>query len=244
MTFFNWKPTALYYGLLYPLRRIRVKGLLWYQGESNVMPIDQQSLYPKLFQGMISSIRSLFEEPQLPVVSCLLAGLGRSAYDGQPGGIACLRIKQAMAMTIPGSEVVSAADLGEFNDIHPLRKEPVGRRCALAMENLLGDKADSLSPYYIGYDVLEDKYLISIQCRDQYLTMKKPSYMQFEWVDEEHVMQWTLMECSIEANKLIIKKPDVKGKILKLYYGMEDFPRVSSIYGLDDMPLLPFTIIL
>ncbi len=243
-TFFNWKPTALYYGILYPLRRIQVKGLLWYQGESNIMPIEEQDIYPKLFEGMVASIRCLFKHENLPVVSCLLAGLGASAYDGEPGGIARMRLEQMKALSIPGVDVISAADLGEFNDIHPLRKKAVGRRCGLSMEGLLANRGDSVSPRFSDYKVFEDRFVISIHCRDELLTMKKPSSLQLEWLDNDNTKHWTLLECNIDANKLIIKKPIIKGKMLKLYYGMEDFPRVSSIYGLDDMPLLPFAITL
>ena len=76
MTFFQYAATGLYNGMLYPLRRQKIKGCFFYQGESNTGVADR---YEQEFSAMIGEWRSLWNDPSLPFIYVQLAGF-RTEY--------------------------------------------------------------------------------------------------------------------------------------------------------------------
>ena len=63
MTFFCYKPVCLFNAMIHPLRKYAVKGVLWYQGESNV---SRRNEYDKLLSTMIADWRQTFDKPEMP----------------------------------------------------------------------------------------------------------------------------------------------------------------------------------
>ena len=131
MMFFYYKPVCLYNAMISPLRGLNFKGVLWYQGESNV---DRWNEYSTLLSLMMADWREKFEDPDLPFYIVELADFlhpddkeGRAAW-------AEMRKQQAKAadMTV-GAVLIPNQDLGEWNDIHPLNKKTLGKRIADAV---------------------------------------------------------------------------------------------------------------
>lgn len=128
-TFIRWKPMGLFNGKIAPLTLYALKGVIWYQGESNVGRAEE---YTQLFSALIQDWRHQFSQPQLPFLFVQLPNYLQ--HKNQPGESdwARLREAQAEALTLPHTAMAVAIDLGEWNDIHPLNKKPVGDRLALA----------------------------------------------------------------------------------------------------------------
>ena len=115
-------PSRLYNGMIHPLRNMRIKGVIWYQGESNVGRANQ---YQQLFSTLIESWRTVFGY-DFPFYFVQLA-----PYDYGKQNSAYLREAQLQTLTTPQTGMAVTMDIGNLRDIHPKNKQEVGRRLAL-----------------------------------------------------------------------------------------------------------------
>lgn len=126
---YHYKPTGLYNGMIAPLQPLRLAGVIWYQGESNV---DRYHEYASLMGALIDNWRTAFHQPQMPFFIIELAGFLHPQDSAQPDW-AALRAAQAQAaQTHRDVMLIRNRDLGEWNDIHPLDKKTLGARIAEA----------------------------------------------------------------------------------------------------------------
>ena len=121
---------TLYNGMIAPLGSIGLKGVAWYQGESDV---DLPG-YADRMKAMMEDWRRQFGAPDLAFVAVQLAAYGRPVTQpGESGWAAMRQVQyQAMARDAHGG-LATAIDLGDPFDIHPGEKQEVGRRLARAM---------------------------------------------------------------------------------------------------------------
>ncbi|MEC7584667.1 MAG: sialate O-acetylesterase [Planctomycetota bacterium] len=125
--------TILYNGMIAPLVDLPIRGVLWYQGESNRGRAEQ---YQRLFPAMISDWRRLWGR-ELPFLFVQIAPYG---YGGDTGQAFDLRCAQAVALQLPETGMVVSADVGNPRDIHPKDKQTIGHRLALqAMNKVYAD---------------------------------------------------------------------------------------------------------
>lgn len=121
---------TLYNGMIAPLGSIGLKGVAWYQGESDV---DLPG-YADRMKAMMADWRRQFGTPDLAFVAVQLAAYGAPVTQPGESGWAAMRQEQyrAMAQDAHGG-LATAIDLGDPFDIHPGEKQEVGRRLARAM---------------------------------------------------------------------------------------------------------------
>jgi len=121
----------LFNGMIDPITPYRIKGVVWYQGESNANS-DQAHLYAELFTTMIEDWRLAWSKP-LPFYFVQLANFReREAEPPLESPWAEVRDAQRLALALPNTAMAVAIDIGEAADIHPKNKQEVGRRLALA----------------------------------------------------------------------------------------------------------------
>jgi sialate O-acetylesterase len=125
----NDQPAGIFNAMLAPLAQTQLKGIIWYQGESNA---DDPAVYQNLFPAMITLWRTLFAQPNLPFVYVQLANYLDAQHDPSLAGWADIRAAQTSGLTLSNTAMVAAIDLGEWNDIHPKDKASVGKRLAHA----------------------------------------------------------------------------------------------------------------
>lgn len=118
-------PGVLYNAMLKPLIPFSFRGVIWYQGESN---IKQPILYRRLFPAMIRDWRTRWGQGDFPFYFVQIAPF---AYKREPYPAAMLREAQAMALSEPNTGMVVTMDVGDETNIHPKDKKPVGERLAL-----------------------------------------------------------------------------------------------------------------
>lgn len=127
--FVNWKATALWNGMLCPLKGFQVKAFAFYQGESNCM---EHHIYKQLTRSFIEGLRSCWQDDvpyicvQLPEFNSRMEEI---TYDGGKTWRALRKVQEACT-DIPGFYLVDAYGTGELNDLHPQRKEPIGEKIA------------------------------------------------------------------------------------------------------------------
>lgn len=128
MMFFCYKPVCLYNAMIAPLQNYGIRGVLWYQGESNV---DRRNEYAALLTAMIADWRSSFDKPELPFYIVELADFLSKDDVSSRQAWAEMRKEQAkVAETNRNTRLIRNSDLGEWNDIHPLDKKTLGQRAA------------------------------------------------------------------------------------------------------------------
>lgn len=127
-TAINWKPMGLYNAMMAPLTHQPVKGVLWYQGESN---LANPQPYSELLTAMIADWRAEWGCEALPFIWVQLPNFNPPAHAPAESNWAVLRDLQRRALSIPHTGMAVTIDVGEWNDIHPLNKQAVGERLAL-----------------------------------------------------------------------------------------------------------------
>lgn len=116
------RPAALHNGMLAPLAPYGIRGVLWYQGESDVW---RYADYGRAQIAFARDLREHFRQGTLPFFFVELAGFRAD------GNWPLFREAQQRATAEPGTALVTARDIGDPSDIHPRNKREVGRRLAL-----------------------------------------------------------------------------------------------------------------
>ena len=124
--------TLLYNGMVAPLMPYAIRGVIWYQGETNAPRADQ---YRTLFPALIHSWRKSWGQGDFPFLYVQIAPLNAGPIDR-----AELRDAQRETLSLPNTAMVVTLDIGEEKDEHPPNKKDVGHRLALAAFNLVYDQ--------------------------------------------------------------------------------------------------------
>ncbi|MBX3737971.1 MAG: sialate O-acetylesterase [Candidatus Didemnitutus sp.] len=141
------KPSGLFNGMVAPLLPLRVRGVIWYQGESDA---PRAATYRKLFPTLIASWRREWQQPDLPFLYVQISGYlaKRDTAAGSPW--AELREAQLQTLHVPHTGMAVTIDIGEPNDIHPRNKREVGRRLSLlAREQIYGETLETSGPVLV-----------------------------------------------------------------------------------------------
>ncbi|KAB8140607.1 sialate O-acetylesterase [Chloroflexia bacterium SDU3-3] len=127
------KPASAWNAMVHPLLPFAVRGVLWYQGESDVGLADT---YELKMRALIAGFRHSFGSQRTPVY---FAQIAPWAYDGNSWQLLELWQAQYAAARAPLSGIVTTVDVGDMDDIHPTNKRPVGERfAALALAKTYG----------------------------------------------------------------------------------------------------------
>ena len=126
---------AAFNAMVAPLAPLRLRGVLWYQGEADVARADT---YAERLTSLIAGWRASFAAPELPFLVVQLPAYGPGESDW-----ARLRAAQARAAALPATAVIATIDLGDASDLHPTRKAEVGRRLARAAEVVAYGRRDA-----------------------------------------------------------------------------------------------------
>lgn len=143
-SFFGWKPSSMYNGMIHPVAPFPIRGVLWYQGESNA-PWPEQ--YVPLLKGMIADWREKWQRPDLPFLIVQLPNMTQN-FGGRH--FTWLRESQArVAHETPNVHLAVAIDTADGYDLHPKEKFEIGRRLALiARQRLYGEQIESSGPVF------------------------------------------------------------------------------------------------
>ncbi|QHI68789.1 sialate O-acetylesterase [Tichowtungia aerotolerans] len=135
-------PSYLYNGTIHPLIRYAIRGAIWYQGESDAMFAGD---YPAMIKDLIGSWREAWGY-EFPFLCVQLAPYGAVVWDNSGESWAWQREAQMAALDLPKTELAVITDAGEFKDIHPQNKRPVGERLALLAASLDDPSVPARSP--------------------------------------------------------------------------------------------------
>ncbi len=113
--------------MLHPLIPFAMRGVAWYQGESNV----GNARYAKHLKILVNDWRQRWGIGDFPFYSCQLAGFGPAQPRTADSPWAECREMQTALLDLPNTDSPTFIDTCEDGDLHPLNKHDVGRRLAL-----------------------------------------------------------------------------------------------------------------
>lgn len=161
-------PGQMYNSLIAPLVPYSIKGVLWYQGESNAM-IDDQATYNDKFKLLVESWRKEFRDADMPFYYVQISphGYTKRKTDKPVKGPESLPLAweaQTAGLTIPNTGMIVTTDLVDnLGDIHPSYKWVAGHRLALLAEaKTYGKKVTEFSgPVYKSMKAGKDNITLS-----------------------------------------------------------------------------------
>ncbi|MCE9544482.1 MAG: sialate O-acetylesterase [Planctomycetia bacterium] len=115
----------IYNGMVAPLVPFAIRGVVWYQGESNN---GEHLVYYQRMKALISGWRKIFDQPELPFYWVQIAPLA-NFYPNE--NLPHIWEAQTAALNIPHTGMAVITDIGNLGDIHPRNKQEAGRRLAL-----------------------------------------------------------------------------------------------------------------
>lgn len=235
----NDVPGLLFNAMIAPLTRFPIKGVLWYQGESNVSRAQQYELN---FPLLIEDWRKQWQRTQLPFYFVQLASflpLEKNSLNGSRW--AELRDAQRKALKLPGTGMVVATDIGNADDIHPTNKQAVGSRLALhAMKNEYGStKLVASGPIYQSMQVQNSQIEIAFSEIGSGLVASGEGAMLRGFTIADDSQQFFTAQASIHGNKVIVSNKNITHP-KAVRYGWVDNPEESNLFNLDGLPASPF----
>jgi sialate O-acetylesterase len=228
-------PTVLFNGMVAPLMPFAVKGVLWYQGESNAAKPD---LYRKLFPAMIVDWRKQWGQGDFPFYYVQLPNYRPRVAQPTEGAWVLLRETQWLALDqVPKTGMAITIDVGEANDLHPPRKAEVGHRLALlARHDVYGETIVSSGPLYASHRLDGDKVIITFKSVGKGL---RPSeeVKGFAIAGADNKFVWAQAKVT-STNTVSVWSDTVKTPVA-IRYGWADNPEVS-LNNSADLPASPF----
>ena len=229
-------PTALYNAMVAPEINYTIKGIVWYQGESNA---GHAAEYAKLQPAMIADWRSKWKEGDIPFLYVQLPGFMDYNYLPSESQWADLREAQLRSLSVPNTGMAVAIDLGEWNDIHPDRKKDVGDRLALAAEKIAyGENIVYSGPIYQSYSIDGNKITVSFSNVGSGLMTndgETPQEFAIAGADKKYV--WA--NAKIEGDKIVVWSDEIKDpKYVR--YAWADDPVNPNLYNKEGLPASPF----
>ena len=233
VTRFQVQPTAMYYGMLSPIIGYGIKGVIWYQGESNTSRANE---YRTLFPSLINSWRKEWNQGDFPFLFVQLANINKPKNEPGESKLAELQEAQLLTLSLPNTGMAVTNDIGEWNDVHPLNKADVGMRLALAAQKLAyNDKKVVYSgPTYVSHKIEGNKITITFSNIGTGLMAKGGGDLKyFSIADSSKKFMWA--NARIEGNKIIVWN-DVITSPIAVRYAWADNPLGANLYNKEGLP--------
>jgi len=236
-TAIRWKPVGLYNKMIAPLLTTSIKGVIWYQGESNASRADE---YRKTFPALIVNWREKWKQGDFPFLFVQLANFMEKKTDPSESEWAALRDAQLHTLSLPKTGMAVAIDLGEWNDIHPLNKQDVGHRLAVTAEHLAyNDKKIVYSgPIFQSAKIVGNKIEISFSSIGSGLAAKDGDLKYFSIAEADKKFVWA--KAKIEGNKVIVWSDQITNPAI-VRYAWADNPEGANLYNKEGLPASPFS---
>jgi sialate O-acetylesterase len=230
-------PAALYNAMVAPAIPYAIKGFAWYQGETNT---GKPGEYAGLLRALIGDWRSKWHEGDLPFLYVQLPNFMEVQYSPAESTWAELRNGQREALDVPCTAMVTTIDLGEWNDVHPLRKKEVGERLASAAFSLAyGDNAAEYSgPLYRSSEVDGNAIVVTFTHTGGGLVAQGGGdlhYFAIAGAGKKYV--WA--KASIEGNRVRVWSEQVP-KPVYVRYAWASNPEGANLYNREGFPASPF----
>ena len=225
-------PTALYNGMISPLIPFSLRGVIWYQGESNR---DRPAQYGRLFPAMIEQWRGDWGRGDFPFYFVQIAPF---RYRDDAGQVAELREAQLMTLDTANTGMVVTTDIGNPTDIHPRNKQEVGRRLALwALAGTYG-RAEVVpsGPIYRSMTIEGDSIRVSFDHVGGGLVGRGETLTHFQIAGRNR--QFHDARAVVDGETVVVSSQDVPDPVA-VRFGWEAAPE-PNLFNAAALPASPF----
>lgn len=233
----NARPGNIFAGVVYPTLGYGIKGVIWYQGESNA---GRAWEYAKLFPYMIEQWRAEWGQGDFPFYWVQLADFQSETDQPIESSWAELRESQTKTMSLPNTGEAVIIDLGEANDIHPKNKYDVAARLvrwALARDYGI-EGIEPQSPTFQAMTIDGNKATLTFDHVDGALrTVDVNEVRGFAICGEDR--KWVWAEASITGKDTIEVRSNEVAAPIAVRYAWSTNP-VCNVYSSDGLPMTPF----
>jgi sialate O-acetylesterase len=236
-TFFGYKPGGLFNAMLYPLLNYRIRGIIWYQGESNA---ERAVEYRDLFPALIRDWRKNFEQGDVPFLFVQLPNFMKAKDTPTNESWALFREAQTSALVLPATGMAVTYDIGEWNDIHPLYKKDVGIRLALAARKVAYGEKDIVysGPAFRSMTVEGHKIILSFDNAGSGLMVKGGGRLKHFAIAGQD-MRFVWARARIKGDSVIVWSSEVKEPVA-VRYAWANNPEGANLYNREGLPAAPF----
>lgn len=223
-----YEPCYLYESGILPLQRYPIKGVIWYQGESNA---HNKDAHAKLFSLLVDGWRQNWNNPDMPFYFVQLSSLNRPSWPW-------FRDSQLRLMKdISNTGMAVSSDCGDSLDVHPRRKQPVGERLARwALAKTYGQHITPSGPVFSSVTRQADALIVSFLYADGLQTSDGKAPSCFEIAEEDGL--FLPATATIEGSKVRLTSPTLKHPRY-VRYAWQPFTRANLVNG-DQLPASTF----
>ncbi|VGO12000.1 hypothetical protein PDESU_00548 [Pontiella desulfatans] len=231
-------PANIYNGMVHPLKGYGIRGVIWYQGESNRARAEQ---YRQLFPTLVEQWRKEWNQGDFPFYWVQLADFGKEIDEPADDEWAELREAQTIAfdeLSNAGQTVI--IDLGEGRDIHPRNKKTVASRLARwPLANDYGFDMACQSPRYKAMEIVGSKVRITLDhvSAEGLWSFDTHEVIGFSISGADKEFVWAKARI-IDGSTVEIWSDTVE-KPVAVRYGWAQNPKVN-LFDRNGLPLTPF----
>ncbi|MCS6776949.1 MAG: sialate O-acetylesterase [Chloroherpetonaceae bacterium] len=229
------RPAVLYNAMIAPLIPYAIRGVIWYQGESNATRAYE---YRRLFPTLIRAWRTAWGQGEFPFLYVQLAPFMATPPLAQEEQWAELREAQLMTLKVsPRTAMVVITDLGDARDIHPKHKAPVGERLALAARAIAyGERIVYSGPIYDSMRIDGNRIILRFRNVGGGLVARDGALTGFTIAGKDR--KFLEAQAVIDGDTVVVWHPDVPEPVA-VRYGWANFP-VVNLYNKEGLPASPF----
>lgn len=228
------KASLLYNAMLYPLQSVKIKGMIWYQGERNRFNPSQ---YENLMVDFVHNMRNLFADKKLPFYFVQIAPF---PYPDTPGkGVLLREAQEKASKRLKDCGMAVITDKGDSLCIHPMDKEVVGQRLAyLALQQTyLKQGINAKSPELAYIEVKGSDLFLTFENTGVGITSLGKSLNLFEVAGNDSIFYHANAQI-ISPDKIKVSTPKVKSPIF-IRYAFKDYVR-GELFGCNGIPVSSF----
>lgn len=232
----NARPGNIFGGVVHPTLGYGIKGVIWYQGESNA---GRAWEYAQLFPFMIEQWRAEWGQGDFPFYWVQLADFKPELPEPGDSQWAELRESQTRSLSLPNTGEAVIIDLGEANDIHPKNKHDVAARLVRwALARDYGYQLEPQSPTYRAMEVAGNTATLSFDHVGSGLrTVDVNEVRGFAICGEDR--QWKWAQAKIVGGDKIEVWADEVAAPVAVRYAWADNP-VCNVLSKEGLPMTPF----
>lgn len=232
-------PGALFENMVLKTAPYTVRGVLWYQGESDDVE-GLQSLYGDMLEGLISDWRTAWQEPELPFFEVQLPGFKQwSIMVTNLDYPAIRRGQEKAAKRLKNVYMTSISDVGEEMDIHPKDKKTVGHRLAgMVRHYVYGEDLLCEAPRPTAINRDGNTITVTFEYAGEGLKLDGESVAALQVVQDGEEIPYT---AKVEGSKLILSLKRDHRRPAELRFAQGAWYRVN-LYNSADIPAIPFVV--
>jgi len=227
-----YEPCYLYEAGIAPLAGFPLRGVIWYQGESNAHNVE---LFATEFPALVSSWRRAWDDEAMPFHFVQLSSIARPSWPHFRD------TQRRLAEAIPHCAMAVSSDKGDSLDVHPREKRPIGERLArIALHHDYGYSHVNPSGPAIRSAESKGKSIVLTFDHAEGMTASDGAPLRTFEVADEHGIYYPADKVEIKGSTIILQSIQVK-RPTRARYGWQPFTRANLVNG-DGLPASTFEI--